>query len=154
MRIAGGVLIIVVAVMNLIGGCAYIAGGALVGAAGEVGQAVGEAGGDEAGADKVRKEGEKVADKGGKAVMFGYFKLALAGLEIAAGVVLFMGTAAMLAKVTASLEIVNVAIGGTLFFGFGIFSVVGIVAAILAFVGAQAIDTAKAAAIRPPNPAL
>ena len=135
MRIAGGVLIIIVAVMNLMGGCTYMAAGALTSGVGGMMEAGGEEGG-------MAEEGAAVADAGGNAVMYGYFKMALGALEIAAGVVLFVGTAAMLAKLTAVLEIVNVGIGGTLFVGFTIFSPVGILAAILAFIGAQQIGAA------------
>jgi len=135
MRIAGGVLIIIVAVMNLVGGCGYVAGGALVGGVG----GMMEAGGDEGG---VEEEGAELADAGGNAVMFGYFKLALAALEIATGVVLFVGTAAMLAKVTAGLEIINVGIGATVFIGVSVFSALGLIGAILAFLGAQQIGAA------------
>ena len=151
MRIAGGVLIIIVAVMNLIAGCGYVAGGALAGGVGGMMEAGGEAG-------EMQEEGAELADAGGNAMMFGYFKMALGALEIAAGVVLFVGTAAMLAKLTAALEVVNVGIGATAFLGLTIFSAFGIIAAILAFLGAQQIGAAAGGgggsdAPAPPAPA-
>jgi hypothetical protein len=91
--------------------------------------------------------------------VYGFYSLALSGLEIVAGVALFMGTAALLIKVTAGLEIAGfVILSAAVYpsmgiFAVGIFSVLGITAAILAFLGARAIDTAKAAVIRPPRPA-
>jgi len=138
MRIAGGVLIIIAAVMNLMAGCGYVAGGAVAGAL---------------------TEGTDAAGAGGNAVMFGYFKMALGALEIAAGVVLFVGTAAMLAKLTAVLEIVNVGLGAAVFVGVSIFSAFGILAAVLAFLGAQQIGAAAGGgggggdAAAPPPPA-
>ena len=139
MRIAGGVLIIIVAVINLGAGCGY----AFVGTAAEMGggalEGLGEAGGDAAGAAEMQEGGAVVADVGENMSMYGYFKMALGALEIAAGVVLFVGTAATLAKVTAALEIVNVGLGAAIFIGPNIFSALGIVAAILAFLGAQQI---------------
>lgn len=150
MRIAGGVLIIIVAVMNLIAGCGYVAGGALAGGVGGMMEAGGEAG-------EMQEEGAELADAGGNAVMFGYFKMALGALQIAAGVVLFVGTAAVLAKLAAALEVVNVGIGATAFLGVTIFSAFGIIAAILAFLGAQQIGAAAGGggsdAPAPPPPA-
>ena len=134
MRVAGGVLIIIVAVMNLIGGCGYVAAGALTAGAGAIMEEVEDG--------EMQQEGAALTDGGGNAVMFGYFKMVLGALEIAAGVVLFVGTAAMLAKLTAGLEVINVVIGAGVFVGVSIFSALGIIAAVLAFLGAQQIGAA------------
>ena len=130
-RIEAGVLISVVAITNVLAGCGYAFVGGLESGIGEIVEM------DEVG-------GADMVDSGQGKVAYGFFMLALGGLEIAAGVVLFMGTAAMLIKVTAGLEIASVIIAAVAYSSMGIFSALGIVAAILAFLGAQQISTALA----------
>jgi hypothetical protein len=141
MRIAAGVLIIVVAITNFMAGCGYAFVGGLESGLGEIG---GEMMDGVEGGEAAAGEADKMVDSGQGKVAYGFFMLALGGLEIAAGVVLFMGTAAMLIKVTAGLEIASVVIAAAVYSSMGIFSALGIVAAILAFLGAQQISAALA----------
>jgi len=139
MRIAAGVLIIIVAITNFMSGCGYAFVGAIEGGIGAVG---GEMMEGEDGMEEAAGEAADMVDSGQGKVAYGYFMLALGALEIAAGVVLFVGTAAMLIKLTAGLEIMSVIIAAAVYSSMGIFSALGIIAAVLAFLGAQQIGAA------------
>ena len=133
MRIAAGVLMIVIGVINLMtGGCNAIFGAA----------------------------SEAVVEEGGGQMLFGFYQFALCGLEIAAGVVLFVGTAAMYIKIVSVMEVVSVGVtvgvyGGDTYWKYGL----SIVTIILAFMAAQQIGAAAGGgggggdAAAPPPPA-
>lgn len=81
---------------------------------------------------------------GGMLMFFGIFVLVLGGLEIAAAVLLFMAKSAMFVNITAALQVLASLISmGTL--GIGIFNILGIIVAVLAFLGARSIGQASPA---------
>ena len=152
MRVAAGVLLIIMAVVNLFGGFAYTLGGGVMGAGGGfVEQASQQAAMDSA-TDEERQAAETAGEAagaakslGGMLMFFGIFVLVLGGLEIAAGVLLFMAKSAMFVNITAALQVLGSLISmGTL--GIGIFNIFGIIVAVLAFLGARAIGQASPAA--------
>ncbi len=130
MKIAAGVLIIVVAVLDLIAGFGYVIGGGATSAVGQGveagGKAIGDSGGElvpsfpgasqdpfakEAkqafgqGAAGIQTAGKTIQAKGAQWTLLGLFQLAVGGLGIAAGVVLFQAKAAIFAMVVGGLQI-------------------------------------------------
>lgn len=150
MRVAAGVLLIIMAVANLFGGFAYSVGGGAMGFGGQyieqASQQTAEDSQDEAtrqSAEQARDAGSAAKAMGGMLMFFGIFLLVLGGIEIAAAVLLFMAKNAMFVNVTAVLQIVASAISmGTM--SIGIFNSLGIIVAILAFLGARSIGQAAA----------
>lgn len=142
MRIAAGVLLIIVGIMNGLAGMGYAAaggGGELAVKAAE--EAVKTATTPEAKKQaeanlKTIKEGTGEAKTGGMAI-FGIFLIVMLGLQIAGAVCLFTQKAAKFVLIVAVLGLV--AEFGGLAFGvkFGITNILGIVAAVLAFLGAK-----------------
>ncbi|GMT49153.1 MAG: hypothetical protein IEMM0008_0692 [bacterium] len=148
MNIAAGVLIIVVAVIfNLFGGLAYMAGGAagsmLSGGLSELQK--------EAMKESMKKKGKHMSAEAKKnmekglatiknagtgLLAFGVFLLVLFGMEIGAGVVLFMKKAKMFIMVVGGLEVIADIVGGIMV-NFGIASILGLAAGILAIIAAQ-----------------
>ena len=141
MRVAAGVLLLVVAASNLLGGCTYAAGGGLMGGIGAgVEQAAETEGLTAELSDKEKEEmaqgGKMALVLGGSIMLWGVFLLALAGLEIAAGVQLFRSKGAMFIIIIAALEALSGAV--TMVMGLGlIFALLGMVAAIFAIVAAR-----------------
>lgn len=145
MRVAAGVLLIIMGVVNLLGGFTYAVGGGAMGFGGQyVEQAADQAAmeeEDEASrqtAEQARDAAGAAKSLGGMLMFFGIFVLVLGGLEIAGAVLLFMSKSAMFVNVVAVLQIVASAISmGTM--SIGIFNSLGIIVAILAFLGARSI---------------
>lgn len=136
---------IIMAVVNLFGGFAYTLGGGVMGAGGGfVEQAAQQAAmeeEDEASRQAAETAGEAAGaakSLGGMLMFFGIFVLVLGGLEIAAGVLLFMSKSAMFVNITAALQVVASLISmGAM--AIGIFNVFGIIVAVLAFLGARSL---------------
>jgi hypothetical protein len=87
--------------------------------------------------------GEEAIDEGAAQMAFEFYQCALFGLEVAAGVVLFVGTAAMYIKIVSVIEVVSVGItvgidGGDTYWKYGL----SLVTIILAFMAAQQIAAA------------
>lgn len=157
MRIAAGVLLIIVGIVNGIAGAGY----ATMGAGGELAkQALAEAAKNQdtskmtpeakaqmekAQAD-IKKATEDAPSTGGLA-FFGIFLIVMLALQIAGAVTLFMQKAAKFIMVVAILGLVA-ELGGVLAFGmpFGITNILGIVASVLAFLAARGIAAGPAAA--------
>ena len=151
MRVAAGVLILVVAVMNLIGGCGYTVGGGLIGggagildeAASELSKAAEESGDLEAAAELGAFDGSEAKSTGGQLMLWGVFLLILAGLQIAAGVQLFRAKGAVLIQTAAGLEILSDVIT-VAWFGSFIMSGLGLLTAIMAIVSVKEFSAAPA----------
>lgn len=145
MRVAAGVLLIIMAVVNLFGGFAYSVGGGAMGFGGKYVEQSSEQWAADSQDEASRQDAEEAGRAGGAAkalggmlLFFGIFLLVLGGLEIAGAVLLFMAKNAMFINVVAVLQIVASAISmGTM--AIGLFNSLGIIAAILAFLGARSI---------------
>ncbi len=152
MRVAAGVLLLVVAASNLLGGCTYAVGGGLVGGIGAVGGELAEmakregelAEREETAVELSNNEKLEEMAQGSKAAMavgggimlWATFLFVLAGLEIAAGVQLFRSKGAMFIIIIAALEAFSGAVTMAMGLGF-IFALLGMVAAIFAIVAAK-----------------
>lgn len=170
MRVAAGVILIIAAVINLFAAFGYLASGALVGGAGKLTNMV---------AEESKKQGRELTEEqkqqfaqineasgkmGGSAgalMGFGVFLLVTVGTSIAGAVCLFRRKAAKFIIIAAALAIsaevlsaviVAVVLGLPLGFGKVLFSVLPVVGAILAIVGARQIMAANAVAAEPPPP--
>ena len=156
MRVAAGVLILVVAVTNLIGGCTYTLGGGLIGGGAELLEEaaksdglkeLAEESGDPAAAADLAKMQEFDASEGkatgGKLLLYGVFLLILAGLQIAAGVQLFRSKGAVLIQTAAGLEILSDVIT-VAWFGTFIMAGLGLLTAIMAIVSVKEFSAAPA----------
>ena len=134
MRIVAGVLIIIVAILDLLSGFGYaFVGGATAG--------LGAAAQNIAQKDPAVKEAETAASAaratGGALALFGFFLLAMAGLTIACGVVLFMAKAPTFALAIGVLQILAELIGMFLTMGGAIvWQIPGLVAGILVIIAA------------------
>jgi hypothetical protein len=162
MRIAGGVILIIAAVINLFAAFGYLAGGALVGGAGKLSTMV---------AEESKKQGRELTDDQKKAFAdmdtatsklgasagalmgFGVFLLVTVGTSIAGAVCLFRGKAAKFIIVAAALAI-GAEVIGSIIIKFGVTNVIGLVGGILAILGArQLLGKGAEAAAPPPAPA-
>jgi len=170
MRIAAGVLLILAGVFNGCAGTGYAFSGAAVGAMGEgadvLAQAAVEAQKNAAKAGTATTADAEAAKKamaeiggdakamGGGMMIFGFFLLAMLGLQIAGGVTLFMSKAAKFVMVVGGLGILA-ELGG-LAFGvpFGLTNILGLVGSVLAILAAKAYaDGGGAAPAAPAAPA-
>ncbi len=152
MRIAAGVLLIIAAIFNVIAGATH----GIIGAAGEmVGEAVEESGALKAVTDEVAKEDTKAAAEVSKTAAnltegatgvkyFGFFLLAMFVVQIIGAVMLFTGKGKLFIFIVAGLSILA-EIGGIVILSFGLSNIPGLVAGVLAFLGAMKIGEAAAA---------
>lgn len=147
MRIAAGVLLIVMALVNGIVGGGYLAAGEVATGVGEAVETSAESSASEQAAGKESKE------VGGELKAFGAFLLLLCGLEIAAGVTLFKKKAAMFVMVVGALGVAAEVYGITTS-GFGLLNGFGILVAAFAFLGAKAIKETATVGARQPAPAM
>jgi hypothetical protein len=170
MRVAAGVILIIAAVINLFAALGYLASGAIVGGAGKFTNMV---------AEESKKQGRELTEEqkeqfaqinetsgkmGGSAgalMGFGVFLFVTVGTSIAGAVCLFRRRAATFIIIAAALAIgaevlsaviVAVVLGLPLGFGKILLSVLPVVGAILAIVGARQIAAANAMAAAPPPP--
>lgn len=137
MRIAAGVLIIVVAALDLFGSLGYLGIGSVATTAGRAGEDLieGVAQGDPA-AGEAREVAKKAQATGGKWTMFGLFLLAMSGLGIACGVVLFREKAAIFVMIVGGLQIVADIIGCAMWSHVGVTNIFALaVGAFVIFVG-------------------
>jgi len=138
MRVAAGVLLIMMALVNAGAGILYLAGGGLSTVAGNVADEVAKEGGE--GAAGAKKAGEEVKLVGAKLYGMSAFLIALLGLQIAAAVFLFMNKKAGFIMVVAGLGLLAEVLGIVLTV-FGMLNAFGIVVAIFAFLGANAVKS-------------
>jgi hypothetical protein len=126
MRIAAGILMVVVAIVNFSTGCIDSYSGFQAGMDGNRGIDTAEKmeegeDADSSDAEELRKIAEKLKEesktegiaKSGNQIGFGLFKLVLGGLEIIASIMLLAGAGAFFIRLTAGLEIASVAIAIT-----------------------------------------
>ncbi len=154
MRIAAGVLLIVVAVIDLVAGLGYVVAGGAVGMASKSGASLPQAydvearrqGKEISAEEKARAEQvlNKVAANAGRLAGFGAFLLVVVGLSIAGAVQLFRSKGAKFVMVAAALVVVGEIIGAVIL-GFGFRNVPGLVAAVFAVIGARLTMTPKPA---------
>lgn len=155
MRIAAGVLLIIVAVIDLVAGLGYVVAGGAAGIAAKSGSAsltqaydaeARRQGKEMSAAEKAEaaKVLGKVTTNAGLLAGFGAFLLVVVGLSIAGAVQLFRGKGAMFVMVAAVLVIVAEIIGAVIL-TFGFRNVPGLVAAVFALVGARSMMTPKPA---------
>ena len=151
MKIAAGVLILVMAAMNLVGGCgAVFVGGIMGGIGGGVGELANNP--EFAGNPDMAEAGTGLLAIGGSVLLIGVVMLVLGGLEIAAGVQLFRSKGATFIIVVAGIELAKslLSFAG----GFEPLLLIGVVAGILAIMGAKAISAVPAPVAAPtPTPA-
>ncbi|MFN3197120.1 MAG: hypothetical protein ACE366_01710 [Bradymonadia bacterium] len=155
MRIAAGVLIIITAIFNLIGGLGYGAvgaGGAAVNSAAESGTiSATNPDGSKKTAEQIKAEEETLkaaasaTENAGLLGIFGIFLMIVGGLQIAGGVMLFMQKAANFVLIIAALGIIG-ELGGIFLTTFGIMNIVGLVACALALVASRSYAGGAAAA--------
>jgi hypothetical protein len=141
MRIAAGVLIIIAALFDLLAGFTYgIGGGLLAGGSTVVQDAFTKAAKETK--DAAAQKAAQTLATGGQAIggglmVFGFFLLAMAGLGIAAAVVLFREKAPTFALVVGVLELIACAIGLVLWMGANILTTLpGIVAGVFVIIAA------------------
>ena len=153
MNIAAGVLLIIAAILNFIGGCGYAIGGAVAGGMGEMGSELAtgleevenEAGeGADAGAAEIAEGSEDLKAAGAGLVLWGYALWVIASLMIAGAVFLFMKSKSGFVLVTGVLALVA-EIGGIVITTFGIMNVVGLIAGVLTILAARSFPAAASA---------
>lgn len=113
MRIAAGVLIIIVSFFDLFAGFGYALGGALISGGSDLQAKIANEAARQAKDAKTAQEVKELTQKlgeagtayGGAAMLFGVFLLAMCGLCIAAGVVLFREKAATFALIVGVLQL-------------------------------------------------
>ena len=149
MRIAAGVILIIVALANLAGGSIYALGGAAVAGSAEYAKDVNNDAKKEKMADeKQHKENaENIGDAqkaGGALAGVGFYLLILGSLEIAAAVLLFMGKKANFIRGVCVGEFIGIGAVAGVIAAPGLFSIVGGVGAILGLVASGSIAKAEA----------
>jgi hypothetical protein len=155
MRIAAGVLLIILSLISACSGFAYGLGGAVASQAGEVGNELngtpilndkGEKTDEIKISEDTQKNLENISAMGGGLAIFGIFLLVMFALEIAAAVCLFTQKASTFVLVVSVLALLAEA-GGFYFLGTaGIaFKIFGIVTAALAIVASRSYGRAQEA---------
>ncbi len=145
MRIAGGVLLIIAAVINLIAGFGYMAAGAVAGGAGKIGEMAQEEAAKQGSTmtpetKKALEEMKSAKGKGGGLAGFGVFLLVTVGTSIAGAIMLFMRKNAMFVLIAGGLAILA-EIGGVVLISFGIMNVIGLAGGILAILASRSMKT-------------
>ena len=170
MRIAAGIILIIAAVVNLIAGFGYLAGGAVIGGAGKLSAMVEE---------QQKKQGQQMTDEQkkqfeqldkassqlgvspGSMMGLGIFLLVTVGTSIAGAVCLFRRKAVKFIMVAAglaigaealSMVIVGAVLGVPIGFGKVLFSSFGLVGGVLAILGARQIAAMSAEPAEAPPP--
>ena len=163
MRVAAGVLLIVVALIDLFAGLGYVVAGGAAGFTGKTGSSLMTQAYDE----EARRRGKEmsaaqkaeatkvlntISASAGLIAGFGAFLLVVVGISIAGAVQLFRGKGAKFVMVAAALVVVAEIIGAVIL-GFGFRNVPGLVAAVFALVGARSMMTPKLAVAPTGSPA-
>lgn len=143
MRIAAGIFLIIVAIINLLAASGYLLGGAVVSGAGELSNAMQE----QAAANGQGMTAEQQAEfdaamdeapSGGGMMAYGGFLVILAIMQIVGAVQAFRTKAAMLVMVVGGLSIVG-EIWGAIASSFGLTQILGFAAGILAILAGLSI---------------
>ena len=148
MNIAAGVLLIIAAIFNVIGGCGYAVGGAVVGAAGEIGselQKQAEAS-DPSLADEDFASNADTAKAAGAGLAFwGFALFGIAGIMIGGAVCSFTKKKKGFVLATGVLAIIAEVVGIGLT-AFGITNVVGLLAGVFVFIAIRSFPSPATAA--------
>ncbi len=139
MRIAAGVLLIIMSVINVAVGVPVLLGGSVVSAASsdDVASQLHEDG------VEITEEGQaELANAGSKLTAYGGFLTVLCGLMIAAAVMLFTKKKPTFVMGVAALGLLAEGLG-VWWTGFGLLNAFGLAVAIFAFLGAKAISDAR-----------
>jgi hypothetical protein len=165
MRIAAGVLLIIVSVINLVVGLGYLVGGAAVGGGSKLAASMTEMAEKsnpnmtaEQRAELAKSKAQltqlsaEAGSKAGMLVGFGAFLLIVTGVAIAGAVQLFRSKGATFIMVVAVLVLAAEIIGAVIL-KFGVMNVPGVVAAVLSLLAARGIAAKGAAAGAPAAPA-
>ena len=148
MRIAAGVLIIIVSILDLFSGFGYALGGAIIAGGSDLQAQIAKEAARQAKDAKTAQEVKEMTEKlgqagtayGGAAVVFGFFLLAMCGLCIAAAIVLFREKAATFALIIGILQLVAEGLGFIIIPGITLVGILikvfVVVAAVLVIVGA------------------
>ena len=147
MRIAAGIFLIIVAIINLIAASGYLLGGAVVSGAGELSQAMQEQAAAQGQGMTAEQQAEfdsamDEAPSGGGMMALGGFLAILAIMQIVGAVQAFRTKAAMLVMVVGGLSIVG-EIWGAVVSSFGIMNILGFAAGILAILAGLSIKKAE-----------
>ena len=148
MRIAAGVILIIVALSNLVGGFGYSLGGGLVVAGSEVAEDTNDGAKDEQlTTEEEHAENDKNIKKakaaGGMLAGVGFYLLILGGLEIAAAVLLFMAKKATFIRVICVMEFIGIGLVAMAVGPPGLFALIGAVGAVLGLVSSGSIAKAQ-----------
>ncbi|HOX42341.1 MAG TPA: hypothetical protein PK668_02025 [Myxococcota bacterium] len=147
MRIAAGVLLIVASIFNVIAGAGYALGGAAASYGSEAlakmgDEAVKASGTDSAEAAKSVEEAKaalgEVGTMGAGLLYFGYFLFLMFVLQIVGGILCFVKKGKMFIIIVGVLSI-GAEIGGIVMIAFGWTNIIGLVAGVLAVLGAMSI---------------
>ncbi len=145
MRIAAGVFLIIVAIINLLAAFGYLAGGAVVSGAGELSQAMQEqAAANGSVTPEAQAEFDAAMDEapsGGGMMALGAFLAVLAIMQIVGAIQAFRTKGAMLVMVVGGLSIIG-EIWGAVMSSFGLTQILGFAAGILAIVAGLGIKKA------------
>ena len=155
MRIAAGILLIMAACFNGCAAVGYSFTGAVAGAAGVAAEGITDAAsaelakagqGDQVAAAAAKDAAKDAQAAGGALMLFGFFLLAMVGLQIAGGVCLFTQKAKGFVTVVAILSILAELIGVGLT-AFGLTNLIGLLGGVLAFLAAKKFGEAMADAV-------
>lgn len=164
MRVAAGVLLILVFIINGIAGLGYVLGGAVVGAVGQAAEEVGSdsqksADKDDKAADKTKDDDEKKTKKelaadekkaaddlkeggkkakttGGLIALFGLFLVALCITQLVLAILLFMNKHVVIFGWIVAVLGIGAEVGGAALIKFGAMNIPGLVAALLVIIWA------------------
>ncbi|MEZ4464742.1 MAG: hypothetical protein R3F60_16970 [bacterium] len=138
MRIAAGVLLIIVGIFNGIAGMGYAAAGGAGVVAEEAAKEAAKQQGSQLTEEQKKALNEAASVATGGMGIFGIFLLVMLGLQIAGAVTLFMQKAAKFVMVVGILGIIAEVTGVAAFgVAFGVTNILGIVASVLALLAAK-----------------
>ena len=153
MRTAAGVILIIVAVLNLMASLGYLAGGGAASALGsgmsDVAMIAQQESGNEMTAEQkaqMAKFEDEVGGSGMGLMAFGVFLLVSVGILIAAAVFLFKNTKPQFIMIAGGMAILAEVIG-SLISSFGVMNILGLVGGILAIIAAKGMGVGS-----PPEP--
>ena len=137
LAVTAGVLLIVVSLMDLFGGIFYAFGGAVVSRAGEAADMALDTGPTDA---QAQADVAAVQATGTTWQLFGFFLVVLFAMALAAAIMLFMAKAPMFVLAVGGLQIVADLGSCAMLKHVGVLNIVGIIAGIMAIVGALSIS--------------
>lgn len=140
LAIAAGVLMIVVSLVDLVGGYFYALGGAAISGVG----AAAEQGEFGIVADDAQADVAAAQSTGTSMQILGYFLMIMFGLGIAAAILLFMGKAAMFVLGVGVLQFIADGASCAMLSHVGVMNILGFITAILVILGALSISKRQA----------